>query len=187
MGKIIYSFCKDGVRYDRPLQPDISVGDLVLNKENTGIAGKVISKSEDRVEVQFPLSDKTYTYPIDEIELVEKGGPGSGRYPAGSGKGNSPPDVKDVNWKNVQGVMLSSPVAGSYAVHLNFETGSESLGAFKDKSQADAYVKELSEKFKVNIDDKTSTKFVKGEPIEAKPTISEGAIVTLNGHKGKVI
>jgi len=75
MGKIIYSFCKDGVRIDRPLQKDIEVGDLVLNKYNSGIAGKVISIVGDAVEVQNPFMAKTDVYSIDEIELVQKGEP----------------------------------------------------------------------------------------------------------------
>jgi len=97
MGEIIYSFCKDGKRYDRPQS---------------------------------------------EIEIA-KGGPGSGRYPR------------------------------IYPVKLDNES-------YKDSGALPMYyqvaLKPLAEKL------------LKQEPIaEDSPVISRGAIVTLRGHKGKVL
>lgn len=133
MGKIIYSFCKDGVRIDRPL---------------------------------------------DEIE---KGGPGSGRKPEGGTKEDNQANVPYDKYiaaarrwwdREFPGAMLHPEDIASKTAQIMSRAG------IKISAEHDKLIRERL----------AQTKMLKQEPIATdEPVISEGAIVTLNGHKGKVI
>jgi len=104
--KKIVSICKSGKRYDMivegPIElkkveeakPTITEGAIVtLNGHKgkvLGVNGEVATVSwEDASQSEVKVGDLTYD------SRVEKGGPGSGRYPAGSGsKGQSNEDLK---------------------------------------------------------------------------------------------
>lgn len=163
MGKIIYSFCKDGVRIDRPL------------------------------------------------DAIEKGGENSGRYPKGSG-GNEPEkaDVIEQGGLKVPNsyVARTSPLSPRTVATINqYFDAIDKHGYYDEKITAPlqqaavrgvirdhrsygmgikhAAENWLDEIYRLN---RKAAKMLKQEPIATdEPVISEGAIVTLNGHKGKVI
>jgi len=110
----VISICKNGTRHDMLLKaeaisddaPVISRGALV---SKGGHKGKVLDTEggfafvswEDAAISKVPIADLTYD------GRVEKGGPGSGRYPAGSGSGDKGGDKG-------AGAKIAEAVAGAY-------------------------------------------------------------------------
>lgn len=160
MSKVI-SICKDGVRYDMPL-------DKVLTQA-VGLGG----------------------------EALAKGGPGSGVYErggsrnpheAGDNRGASVGPVRRIgNGKHPNGAMVQiDHVPGKFGSAYHYKSGADVSDKPKffgsGKAAVDYY------RGKGFVFPESVGKLNKQEPIASdEPVISEGAIVSLRGHKGKVL
>jgi len=90
----IISICKGGIRYDIPLkkQEPIADAEAVVSPgaivSRLGHKGKVMSTEGDNATISWEDASMSKV-PINSLKFegrVEKGGPGSGRHPSGSGE-----------------------------------------------------------------------------------------------------